>query len=214
MAEEGRDPRMPVYVLEGISSEEAVRIIAAEYCHRREFSVLHTARVVRAAHETLRQNGGDARLRQLAAVLPLGRTSLGQYLVISEGIQDPRLASLVHSVDKPSKAKLYKALSQVDIRTRIAALEAMQPNNTGACSSSVRPRAKPKQTKAVRHRKRGRGFNLTIEVRAKMERSEVNRVREALLQAISDVDALFPPHEPAPGPGPQSSSETIRRDGP
>ena len=205
VAEENRDSRMPAYVLDGISSAEAVRIIAAEYCHRREFSVLHTARIVGAAHETLRQNGdGDVSLRQLAAVLPLGRTSLGQYLVISQGLQNPKLAPLVHSVDKPSKTMLYKALSHPGMRTKMAALEAMQPKPE-VVQRTARSGSRRNRTKAVRHRKRGKGFDLSIEVRSKMEASEVRRVRDALLQAIADIDVLFPQLRGEKMPGLNSS---------
>lgn len=203
VAEENRDPRMPVYVLDGISGDEALRIMAAEYCHRKEFSVIHTARIVGAAHESLRQNG-SVPLRQLAAVMPLGRTSLGQYLVISDGLHDPRLAPLVHSVDKPSKVKLYKALSYPDIQTRIAALKAMQTGSQGL-RTSIMIGPPSSRTACVRRRKRGRGFDLAVEVRLNMAPAEVLRVVGALRGAIADVEVLFPTHAANPGPGIQTS---------
>ena len=192
VAEEGYEERIHVYALEHISEAEALQIVAAEYCHRKEYSVLHMARIVGAAHETLRTDRNAAvPLRDLAAVLPLGRSSLGHYLAISEAMQDPRLAPLVHSVDRPSKTLLYKALSHADIRAKIAALETMQRKDRIAGTGNA-PAQRVRRSTSVRRRKRGKGFDLTVEVRPTMSPEDANRVRRALQEALRVVSELFP----------------------
>lgn len=193
VAEEGRDPRIRVHVLDGISEADALRIIAAEYCHRREYSTLHTARIVGAAHETLKsQTGDDVPLRELAAVLPLERTVLGQYLTIYQAMLDPRLSDLVRGADKAPKSVLYKALKHADVQARASALQALQPNPSQPSAAPVAPARSRRQTSAVKRRKRGRGFDLAVQVRPTMSSREATEVKQALRQAVADVDVLFP----------------------
>ena len=193
VAEEGRDARIRVHVLDAISEADALRIIAAEYCHRREYSVLHTARIVGAAHETLKsQTGDDVPLRELAAVLPLERTVLGQYLTIYQAMLDPRLSDLVRGADKASKSVLYKALKHADVRTRASALQARQSSAPQPSSAPIAPARSRRQISAVKRRRRGRGFDLAVQVRPTMSPHEATEVKQALLRALADVDVLFP----------------------
>ena len=193
VVEESRSPRIRVHLLEGISEAEALRIVAAEYCHRREYSTLHTARIVGAAHETLQsQTGGDVPLRELAAVLPLERTVLGQYLTIYQAMLDPRLADLVRGADKASKAVLYKALKHTDAATRVSALNALQPSAAHQAVTSVAAARPRRRESAVKRRRRGRGFDLAVQVRPMMSEKDVMNVRQALHQALADVDTIFP----------------------
>lgn len=193
VAEEGREPRIRVHVLNGISETDALRIIAAEYCHRREYSVLHTARIVGAAHETLKsQTGGDVPLRELAAVLPLERTVLGQYLTIYQAMLDPRLSDLVRGADKASKSVLYKALKHADVQTKERALQALQPSASQPSSAPIAPARSRRPISALKRRRRGRGFDLAVQVRPTMSPREATEVKQALLRALADVDVLFP----------------------
>ncbi len=62
------DPEIVVYVLEGISEEDAAKFVAAEYFHRKPYSVLHTARIVGAAHRAMCAGSGEeVPLRELEA---------------------------------------------------------------------------------------------------------------------------------------------------
>lgn len=196
------DQEIVVYVLEGISDQEEAKFVAAEYFHRKPYSVLHTARIVGAAHRAMcSRNGEEVPLRELEAALPLGRTSLGHYLTIDGALDDPTLGPLVHSVDKPSKLLLYKALSHDDFRARERALKAMQrkPQKTVAAARKAGSRGRPSQ--AVTRQKRGQGFLLTVKVGVRMTSEEVQWAREALMRALAEIEALHGPAEDAGSPG-------------
>ena len=185
------DPEIAVYVLDGISDHDELKFLAAEYFHRKDYSVVHTAMIVGEAHRALcAGRGEEVPLRELEAVLPLGRTSLGHYLTIHNALEDTRLAPLVHSVDKPSKSLLYKALSQKEFPARVRALEAMRPKAKELHKAGRNPASDGRPSGAVKHRKRGRGFELTVKVGVKTPPAEVVRVRHALTRALADLDAL------------------------
>lgn len=185
------EPGLRVHVVEDISDGEALKFVAAEYFHHQEYSVLHTARLVGETHKALRAaSGGQIPLRQLQAVLPLRRTSIGQYLTIYEALQDPQLAPLVHSVDNPSKLSLYKALRQPELQTRIRALQAMQPRSEGSGRAAENATRRGRPSKRAKRQKRGKGFDLQVEVRAKMPLGDIQRVRDALKRALDDLNGL------------------------
>ena len=191
VAEGAVDPEILVYVLEDISDQEERKFLAAEYFHRKGYSVIHTAKIVGEAHRVLcAGRGEEVPLRELEAVLPLGRTSLGHYLTIHTALEDPRLAPLVHSADKASKSLLYKALSHAEFPARVRALEAMQPEAKEAARAARKASSRGRPSSAVKRRKRGKGFELTVKVGVKTPPEEVERVREALTRALADVDAL------------------------
>lgn len=185
------DPEIAVYVLDGISDHDELKFLAAEYFHRKEYSVVHTAMIVGEAHRALcAGKGQNVPLRELEAVLPLGRTSLGHYLMIHNALEDNRLASLVHSVDTTSQSLLYKALNQKEFSARVRSLEAMQPKAKEPRDAGRKPPSGGRPSGAVKHRKRGRGFELTVKVGVKTPPAEVERVRVALTRAMADLEAL------------------------
>jgi len=184
-------PEIVVYVLEAISDHDELKFLAAEYFHRKDYSVIHTATIVGEAHRALcAGRGEEVPLRELEAVLPLGRTSLGHYLTIHSALENDRLAPLVHSVDRPSKSLLYKALSQASFPEKLRALQAMQPKGKELESAGRKPASRGRPSGAVKRRKRGRGFELTVTVGVKTPPAEVERVRDALTRALADLEAL------------------------
>jgi len=192
-------PGIEVYVLEDISDQDEAKFIAAEYLHRQEYTVIHKARIVGHAHGALSaRKGGEVTLRELEAVFGPGRTSLGHYLTIYEALQDDRLAPLVHSVDKPSKALLYKALNQEDFPAKLRALEALQPEPKKLAPARCKASSRGRPPGAVKRRKVGKGFELTVRIRVRMTPEEVRHARSALTQAFADIDALHGPEADAP----------------
>ena len=188
-------PEMRVYVLEGIEEDEALKLIAAEYFHRREYSVIHTAQLVGEAHRAVKAaRQGDVPLRELEAVLPLGRTSLGHYLTIHQALQDPRLAPLVHSADKASKVLLYKALTLASFSAKRDALDVLQPKSTTHVCANAGNNAvvRGRPSKNVVRNQRGKGFDLVVKVRVRMAAEDVHLAREALERALRELGTLHP----------------------
>ena len=93
-------------------------------------------------------------------------------------------------MDTASKSLLYKALSQKEFSARVRALEAMQPKAKEQREGRRKPPSGGRPSSAVKHRKRGKGFELTVKVGVKTPAAEVERVRVALTRALADLDAM------------------------
>lgn len=183
------DQKMRVWILQDVDDQEALRIVSAEYFHRREFGTLHTARLVGETYRAMTGSKSTVTLREMEAVLPLGRTALGHYLTIYNGLQDPRLAPLVHAVDKPRKASLYRALSQDTFASKVAALEALQKRGTrkrGPRAATATQNSAGSPSPVTRRDVDG-GFDLEVRVRDGMSDEAVVEVCTELRRVLRDL---------------------------
>lgn len=184
-------PKMPVFVLESLSDTEAVYIVAAEYTHRTEFHLLHTARVVGAAHEARRAElGREPTLKEMTAIVPWGKSSVGELVRIYKALRDPEIGPLVQSLDDPPKLLLNKVLGHD--RTRAAELlNLWAGDGAKAVTGSLSKRRTGPAPSPIKRRSREGGYDLTIAYRERMSPADaqaalsaVEHVREQLLAVL------------------------------
>lgn len=192
------DEKIPAFVLSGLADGEDIAIIAAEYAHREDFSPLHAARIVGAAVEYRRQVLGRApTVREMVALVPWKRSQITKYHKVYEALEDPRLAPLVHRVDKPSISLLYNILNQDDFSRVTLGLETY--GNDGPAEARAvlngRPRGRPRQT--VTKEPQGNGYDLLIRFRAGMSAVAVQEALDALDEVRQDLESRM--EQPSPG---------------
>lgn len=189
------DHKIRVFVREDLTDGEALKRMAVEYFHRIEYSNLHIARLVgeTSKHLSLDQNG-QISTRDLAAVLPWGKTSVDHYLTIYRGLQDPRMAPLVHRADKAPISLLCKMLTLDEFSTRVDALKAYAEKGTAAAQEVVKAAKVTSQggrpLKTVTRKERRGGYDLTIRIRPTMTAAQVEEALQALDQAEEDLKTM------------------------
>lgn len=190
---EGRLPeKIRVFVRSDLDEGAALKLMAAEYCHWKEFSTLHIARLIgeTSRHLSIDQDG-EISTRELAAVLPWKKTSVGHYRAIYRLLEDPRLAPTVHRVDSPSKSLLNAIAQQDEFSTRRAALEAYADRGAAAVREvlaavdDASDEDPPLET--VTREKFGDGYAITVRLRAVMTEAQVEEAEKALRQALADL---------------------------
>ena len=184
--------RMRVFVRDDLSEGESDLIVAAEYGHRREFSPVHTARVISAAHRAMEAEGSKGvTVRRLAAILPWEKTSIDDYLKIDQALQDPRTEALVLAMDKEGKSLLLKVLSQPRFSTRLRILTAYQKGGVAAVHKALASSKGGRPQKSVIRSKRGQGYDLTIRFRPTMLGDAVDEALEEARRVVSDLEELW-----------------------
>ena len=193
--------RIPAFVLSGLADGEDVAIIAAEYAHQEDFSPLHAARIVGAAVEYRKEVLGRApTVREMVALVPWKKSQISKYHKISEALDDPRLAPLVHRVDKPSISLLYSILSQTEFSRVETALEAY--GNEGAAAArakmngnDVTAEAETNGTrggrplKTVTKEPQGGGYDLLVRFRPSMSEEDMKEALKALGELRQELEA-------------------------
>src|SRR5690606_37739530 len=116
--------------------------------------------------------GRDPTVRELAAEVPPGRTSVQQLLTIYRALEHPELGRLVRAADKLDKSLLYKVLRASDFSTVRTALECASagggPKDIEAILAPPRTRQGRPQKPVVRKERAGGGYDLTLRVRPDM----------------------------------------------
>lgn len=191
------DEKLRVFVLDRLADGEDVAIIAAEYAHRRENSPLHTARLVGAAWRFRRtQLGHEPTVRELADLLPWQKSQVDKYLKVSEALENPRLAALVHRVDKPRIALLYQILTTKESQVETA-LEAYGTEGPAAAREIISPAKDPRVEAATTWTEStDGGFRLEMRIGASPPKAEAEvalaRIRLAeqrLLEMVGQLGA-------------------------
>lgn len=182
--------RIKVYVYDDLSDADAILMIAAEYGQGQEYSAVHTSVVVgEAVAQRRAQLGRDPTAREMADILPWGKTSINDYERIYDALCSP-IGNLVRRADSAGKSLLLKALEQDELTTR-RALEAFPKGGEGgvrkilqeANGKGGRPQNPFTRTK------RGKGWNLTVRLRPTMEAAAAEAVEEQLRQALEFLEA-------------------------
>ena len=204
---EGRLPeKIRVFVRSDLTEGEDLKLMAAEYCHWKEFSTLHIARLVGEAsrHLSIGQDG-EISTRDLAAVLPWKKTSVGHYRAIYRMLEDPRLAPTVHRVDSPSKSLLNAIAQQAEFSTRREALEAYADRGAAAAREVLAAAANASDEDApletVTRETCGDGYDVTVRLRPNMTAAQVEEAEKALHQALDDLATMPKRAEEAVGTG-------------
>lgn len=191
------DEKIRVFVRTDLTEAQALAMMAAEYFHRREFGTLHIAKLIgETSRHMARDENGEIPARELAAVLPWGRTSVRQYLTIYDALQDPRLAPLVHRVDKAPKSLLYKILAQEEFSTRAGALQVYVEKGEAAARKVISAGNGGRPLKTVTRRERGGGWDTTVRIRPTMSKAEIEEARQGLEKAVEDLRTI--PREARP----------------
>jgi ParB/RepB/Spo0J family partition protein len=181
--------KMRAFVLDGISDREAVYIIAAEYAHRREFSVLHTARIVGAAwNERRAELGKEPTVRDLADILPWGKSSIDDYLLIHDALQDPASSELVHRMDN-AKGLLVKILRQDD-GVRLAALHAYAESGPAGARRVLSSTVAAAVVPTVERKDCDDGYDLLVRVRRDMSAEQIEAARVAMAALAQDLSGV------------------------
>ena len=184
-----------VFVRSDLTEGEAVKLMMAEYAHRVEYSTLHKAQLVGETSRYLSLDGDDEiSRRNLAVVLPWEKTQVGEYLTIYRGLQDRRLSAAVRRADSAPISLLCKMLTQEGFSTQLAALEAYAEKGAAA-ARAVMGTANPdrmggRPLKTVTRTKRRAGYDLMVRIRPTMNEAQVEEGREALRQALRDLDTV------------------------
>lgn len=183
--------KIRVFVRSDLSDGDAMVLMAAEAMHKKETDPLHTATLIGQASLQM-DPSGQRRLtsRQVAAVLPRGRTFVSQHLKIYDALQDPRLGPLVRSADKAPTSVLYNILRQDDFSAQVRALEAYAEKGSSGAKAVINAGTGGRPAKTVARRKRGKGYDLTVRIRRTMSELEIEEAREALAQAIQDLTTI------------------------
>jgi len=191
LAERGEvGERIPVYARSDITDRDAVYIIAAEYAHRRDYSVVHTARIVGTAVEARREElGQKPTAREMADLLPWGKSSIAAYQAIHAALQDPEIEALVHSVDRPGKSLLHRVLSHKDLSRE--ALEAYRDGGAAAARSVLKRGRTGRPSKVVSKRKDGARSAVTVRYRAGMTPGDAEKVLQALRETVVEVEGMM-----------------------
>lgn len=175
------EEKLTIFVRDDLSDADAVYLMCGEAHHRKDFSPVHAATLVgKCWVERSGELGRDASARDLADVLPSGKTCISESMTIYRALKDPRLAPLVRSADSAGKDLLVKALRLPDLSTQERALTSYADGGSPALRKAlVTKTGRPQKT--VTQRKRGdHGYDLTIRIRKGMAADEVNEAREAL----------------------------------
>ena len=192
---EGRLPEggVPVLVHETMSDADARLRAYIENSHRAELRPVEDAEALgEIVEERTRERGKPPTLRELADVLPLGRTALGHTMRIYDALQDPELGPLVRHADKLGKALLFKVLGVDNFASRHMLLhlaaDGATPQEVQAhlAKAAAKPKAgRPMQW--VTRTRRGDGYDLLIRVRGHMGAEEAEGARPALEEALTDL---------------------------
>lgn len=189
------DRKIRVFVRDDLTEGDALKLMAAEYFHRREFSTLHIAELIGETSRHLSvDEDGEISARALAAVLPWGKSSVNNYLTIYRALRDPRLKPLVQRVDGAPISLLCNMLTQEEFSTRVGALEAYAENGAAAAkkamSSARSTSTGGRPLKTVTRGKRGDGYDVTVRIRPTMTEPEVQEAYDALNQALEDLKTI------------------------
>jgi ParB/RepB/Spo0J family partition protein len=185
------EDRVPAFVRDDLTEGEAALLIAAEYGHRMEFSAVHTATVIGAAHRMLSADEKTgASVRRMAAILPWEKTSIDDYLKIDKALRDPRTADLVRSMDKEGKSLLVNVLSQPTFSARIRVLKAYQSGGAAVVRQALAAAKNGRPQKAVTRSKRGEGYDMTVRLRPSMTAEAIVEVLAAISTLRADLEAL------------------------
>lgn len=178
------DEKIAAFVHSSLSDREAIYLVAAEYAHRKDFAPLHTARVIGAAVQERRAElGREPSARELTDILPWEKSSIAAYRKVDDALRDPRLAPLVHRLDKPDISLLYKVLCVAEFPRVVEALQAYSESGAAAARRIIKPAGGGRPKKAVTKQVQGAGYDLTIRYRPSMSAEDVQR-------ALKEVDAL------------------------
>jgi hypothetical protein len=191
------EEKMPVYIRSDLSSEEALFIMAAEYCHRREYTAVHTAMIVGAvAMARQRQLGRKPTCRELVAAVPWEKSTIGNYLSIYDALQDPRSAPLVQLLDKEPLRLLLKICAS-EVRGKADALmaayqdggapalrKALATGPAGSAAKSAEVETLNTPTGEIQ------AYVLTIHIHRGMASKDVKLALGALAKAEADLKAL------------------------
>jgi ParB/RepB/Spo0J family partition protein len=191
--------KIPAYVCTHLSDRDAVFVIAAEYFHRKEFSALHTARVIGEAwRERVAELGREPSSREMTSVVPWKKSAIATYRKIDEALQDPRLAPLVHRVDNPNISLMYNILTAVDFGTTRRALEVYAEHGAPAARKVVaaaRAAATPdrpgRRQEPVKRQNRPAGYQLVIRVHPDMTAEDARAVLDALRAVRDDLQPIL-----------------------
>lgn len=200
---EGRLPRkIRVFVRSDLDEGEALKLMAAEYCHWKDFSTLHIARLIGETSRYLSIDRDDEiSTRKLAAVLPWEKTQIGDYLTIYRALQDPRLAPAVRRADSAPISLLCNILAHEEFSTRLEALQAFAEKGAAAAKEVTRTAKVAsnggRPLKAVTRRKRRAGYDVTVRIRPSMSTEQVEEATRALRQALEDLTTI-PTDAPRP----------------
>lgn len=190
--------RIRVFVRSDLTEGEAVKSMMAEYAHRVEYSTLHKAQLIGETSKYLSLEGEDEiSSRNLAVAVPWEKSAVTQYLTIYRGLQDSRLAAAVRRADSAPIALLCNMLSQREFSTKLAALEAYAEKGAAAAEAIMRTpkpaRGGGRPVKTVTRTKRGEGYDMMVRIRPSMNEAQIEEAREALRQALEDLDAISHP---------------------
>jgi ParB/RepB/Spo0J family partition protein len=186
--------RMRIFLLSDIDDREAVYIIAAEYAHRREYDLVHTARIIgRACEERGRELGREPSAADVADVVPWGRSSVAAYRKVYETLQDPRLAPLVQRLDRPDISLLYNVLGVGEFSRKIELLNAFHESGATGVRKALRASKGGRPLKpATKEQRRDReGYELTVRVRPTMTIPEIEAAIKSTEDALADLHDML-----------------------
>jgi ParB/RepB/Spo0J family partition protein len=185
LAVDGRvEEKIRAFVLSDIDDRDAIYIITAEFAHRRDFDVLHTAQVIGAAYEErCAELGREPSAHELADVIPWGESSIAAYRKVYEALREPQLAPLIQRLERPHISLLYKVLCVKEFPKKVEALEAFAANGKVGAERVLKGAKRGATKKTVTRSKRKDGYDLTVRVRS----THSAQVIQAQLDALEAV---------------------------
>jgi ParB/RepB/Spo0J family partition protein len=211
----GRAPaEMPAFVHRNLDDMRVLRLMIAENHYRADPDVLHDAQTIGYYAEVLSERlGREPTVRELAAEIPPGKTSIHESLVIYRALQDARLAPRVRQADKLAKSLLASVLSAPEFSTTTTALEMAASGASTkeiqaflkARAKAAKPRAGGRPQKSVVRTPRGTWYDVTIRLRETMTDEGIAEAVRAAEEVLADLRVLLgrdhasggdaPPHD-------------------
>lgn len=180
--------KIRAYILSDISDRDAVYIISAEYAHREDYDLLHTANVIGSAFQERRAEiGREPTAREVADVIPWKESSIASYCKVYEALLDPSVAPLLQRLERPRISLLYKILCVTDFRRKVAALNAYHAEGPAGVKLVLDhgKRGRPQAPVVKKSLGKGKGYDVTLRMRPSRSTEEI----EAQLKTLEDLTA-------------------------